>query len=275
MPKPSLTELVQEVVAEVLPRYRLAETVGGGAPQLVFVRPDSGDRPLLREKVWFSKLRWGLPELDVGLALELLGPAIGGAPRAYPAAPLGPERRVKVDPDLLETLRRELPEIDRHASEVFGLHHPPYPRMQALADDLARLYLAWRGEMPADLRDVPAMLASAPELQGVDEETAALRRHKLFPSPGRELQARRLAHFRRWLTERGRLAAPEDPAGFWLNGFWETGRPRTAEELRIDKHLGDECAVCHEMRTRGRVVTKTDPVFGQHAEFVCTKCGPR
>ena len=274
MAKPEFTAMVREVVQEVLPAYRLTETVRGNAPQLLFVRPGSDERPLLREIVWFSKPRGGLPELDVGLDLEFLGPAVGGAPRAYVAAPLGiePPRRLPVDGDVAGTLRHELPGIDRHASDVFSRYYSLYPAMQALGDDLAQLYVAWRDHMPAELKDARAMVASAPELQGLDEETAAFRRHKLFPYPARALQERRLARFRTWLAEQGRLSSADDPAGHWLLGFWNGGRPRTSEEFKIDKNVGDECGACHQTRTRGRVIEKVDRLFGSHSEFVCNKC---
>jgi hypothetical protein len=128
--------------------------------------------------------------------------------------------------------------------------------------------------MPAGLKDVKAMLASAPELQGVDPETAELRRHKLFPIPRDALQERRLASFRAWLVEHGMLSSSDDPAGSWLTSFWYEGRPRTSEELKLDKAVGDACADCRELRTRGSVTTKTDPVFGSHAVFICAKCAP-
>jgi hypothetical protein len=206
MAKPNFTALVREVVQEILPAYRLAETVAGSAPQLLFLRPESGDRPRFQEYVWFSKLRWGLPEFDVGVDLKFVGPAMGGTSRAYFAAPLGAEqtRGLAIDDKVAETLREELPNIDRLASERFGRHYPLYPKMKALGDELAQLYVAWRDQMPADLKDVHAMIASAPGLEGVDAETATLRRHKLFPYPSRQLQERRLAHFRQWLVERRR-----------------------------------------------------------------------
>jgi hypothetical protein len=275
--RPNFTDLVRKTVEEVLPEYRLAETVGGSAPQLSFLRPPSSERPLLQEYVWFSKLRWGIPEFDVGLDLKYLGPAVGGARRAYHAAPLGAEqvRGLPVDDHVAETLRRELPGIDRRAADVFAAYHAVYPRMRALGDDLPALYLSWRGQMPAELKDAPSMIASAPELQGVDEETAALRRHKLFPHPARALQERRLRDFHEWLVRSGRLEAGGDPAGRWLFGFWHGGRPRTTEELKIDKHAGDECAVCHELRTRGRLMEETDVAFGSHVQFVCSKCVPK
>ncbi len=275
MAKPNFTNLVREIVQEVLPAYRLAESVGGSAPQLLFLRPDSNEHPLLQEYVWFSKLRWGIPEFDIGLNLKYLGPAVGGVPRAY-AVPLGDEPRgLPIDAKVTETLRRELPNIDRHASDVFSRHDSLYPKMHALGEDLAQLYIAWRDQMPANLKDVRAMIASAPELHGVDEETATLRRHQLFPYPSRQLQERRLADFRKWLVQQGRLRSADDPAGHWLYGFWYEGRPRTTEEFKIDKNVGDECAVCHETRTRGSVVTQSDPVFGSHTEFVCAKCAPK
>lgn len=272
--KRNFTALVRDLVQEVLPTYRLIESVVGSAPELIFLRPDSGDRPRLRERVWFSKLRWGIPEFDVGMDLEYLGPAVGAEPRAYKAAPLGAEqlRGLPVDDKVAETLRRELPNIDRHASDVFSRYYSRYPKMEALGNALPRLYLAWRGELPPELKDAPAMIASAPELQGVDEETAAVRQHELFPYPARALQERRLAHFRNWLVAQGQLSSADDPAGQWLFGFWYTGRPRTPEEFKIDKHVGDECAVCRDARTRGCLVDKVDPVFGSHCEFVCSKC---
>jgi len=112
-------EMGSVVIHEVLPTYSLTETVGGNAPQLLFLRPGSDERTLFQEYVWFSKLRWGIPEFGVGLDLKFLGPAIGGALRPFGqrVAPVGAEqtRGLPVDDKVAETLRRELPNIHRHA----------------------------------------------------------------------------------------------------------------------------------------------------------------
>lgn len=269
------TREARDLIASVYPELALAEEVQGSAPQLIYTR-SSPEHPRLVEKLALVKLRHGIAAADVMTSFAFRGPGVGGekeyALGAIPVDTRIEELRVPLDKDFTTTLRFKLAILEDHTAPIREAHRSADAARMQLADGLPSVYRAWRSQLKPELSTVDAMLASESELQGVDEQTSAARRHKLFPYPLKALQQRRFDDFVAFLVANGRLSDAKDPAGRWLIDFWQRGRPVGTEELKTDKFVGDPCGRCAQFKTRGKVAQKLDATFGPHAEFVCSSC---